>query len=109
MVSENLLADGAFGMSISSHQTRSRKNAASLHHQHAVAVRIKPVPLLDGVTVRGEGQFRSGECADEQQQAGPGQVKIRQHRPDPPELEARVDENIRLSARLTRALRALAR
>src|SRR5207244_1637089 len=57
-----------------------------LEHEHRVAVAEKSITLVDGFGVGGEDQFasasfvRGGESADEHQQRGAGEMKIRQQR-----------------------------
>src|SRR5712692_8317610 len=60
--------------------------------QHAVAVAVKPVALENCVPVSTEGEFAPGKGADQQEERGPGQVKVREECARDLKLEARVDE-----------------
>lgn len=63
-------------------------------NEHAVAVREEAVFLGDGVAVGGEGEFGTGEGADEEKQGGLRKVEVGQHAVDALEFEAWVDEEI---------------
>src|SRR2546426_6599450 len=65
--------------------------------QHAVAVAVKPVALESCVPVSAEGEFAPPKGADQQQERGPGQVKVREECARDLKLEARVDEEAGLT------------
>ena len=69
------------------------------HDQHAIAVREETVAGFDGVAICGQHQLPPGERACQYQKAGLRQVKVGEHRPGAPELEARRDEEVRLGTR----------
>src|SRR2546426_9340407 len=60
--------------------------------QHAVAVAVKPVALEGCVPVSAKGEFAPRKGADQQEERGPGQVKVREECARDLKLEARVDE-----------------
>src|SRR5881628_3881340 len=66
--------------------------------QHAVAVAVEPVTLEGCVPVSAEGEFAPGKGADQQQERGPGQVKVREECARDLKLEARVDEEAGLTS-----------
>jgi len=46
------------------------------HNQHAVPVRIEPIPRFHRVPIRRQRQFRPRERAHQQQQTGPWQMEV---------------------------------
>src|SRR5205814_6440778 len=77
----------------------AKSNSSCSNDQHAIAVRIEPVALLDGVPVSGQREILPSECADQQEKTGPRQVEVSQHCAGELKLEARVDKQIRLASR----------
>src|SRR5258708_4107856 len=69
-----------------------------LNDQHTVTIRVEAIPLLDRVPVRRQHEILAAQRADQQQQARPRQVEIGQHGAGEAELEARINEQVRLAA-----------
>src|SRR3989304_10015506 len=66
-------------------------------HKHGIAVAIEPIPLSDCMFVCIEHPLPSGEGADQHEQRGFRQVKIRDQGIDHPEPIAGIDEYARLA------------
>src|SRR5438094_9756714 len=68
------------------------------HNEHTVTIRVEAVALRDGVPVGRQHKILAAQRADQQQQTRARQVKIGQHGAGEAEFEARIDEQVRLTA-----------
>src|ERR1035441_4702844 len=57
-----------------------RTEAPPSQNQHAIAIRVKAILRLHRMTVGGHHQVPAAKGADQKQQAGAGEVEVRQHR-----------------------------
>lgn len=64
------------------------------HDQHAVTITVESVAFFDGLGVGAHDEIAAGEGADEHDEAGLGQVKIREQGIHHTKFIRRVDENV---------------
>src|SRR6185437_7630619 len=66
-------------------------------YQHAITIRIKPIPFLNRIVVRSQNIFFAAEGTNQHQQSRLRQMEIGQERTRHPEIETRINEQISLA------------
>src|SRR5690242_16270792 len=66
-------------------------------HEHAIAIREKPILLIDGMTVSLEHALASCKCRYQNEQGRARQMKIREQRTNYSEPESRINKDAGLS------------
>src|SRR6476661_5899565 len=72
---------------------------SSLENQHSVPIAVEPVAFGDGGPVGVEDEFTPREGAHQDEERGLRQMEVREQAAQHPELEAGVDEQLRLASR----------